>query len=332
MDFAQRHRWVLISLLALLGVVMVLQAVDGGVSDPTATTRLSDGAVIFDSGLLVFREGLESILVLAAVVASLVGTNRSLRKPISVGAGAGLVATAITWLVAVLLIGQMGGGGLQVQAITGLLAIVVLLVVMNWFFHKVYWTGWISHQNRKKRKLLSLEGPGADRKVFVGLVVLGFFSVYREGFEIVLFLQNMRLQYGQVTVLQGVALASVLVAVVAAITFLNHARLPYKRMLVVTGVMLGVVLVVMVGEQVQEMQAAGWMGTTPIGTGLPHWMGTWLAVFPNVEGLAAQGIAVGLVLVSYFWAEEARVRRPQRRARAAGASGELAAATPAERL
>jgi high-affinity iron transporter len=318
LDFARRHRWVLVTLAALLGAVLVLQAIDGGVSDPT-TDGLSHGAVIFDSALLVFREGLESILVLAAVVASLVGTNQQLRKPISLGAAAGLAATVVTWLVAVSLIGQLGGAGLQVQAITGLVAIAVLLVVMNWFFHKVYWTGWISHQNRKKRRLMSLEGPGAARKVFAGLVVLGFFSVYREGFEIVLFLQNMRLQYGQVTVLQGVALAAVLVALVAAITFLNHARLPYRRMLVVTGVMLGIVLVVMVGEQVQEMQAAGWMGTTRLGFGLPHWMGTWLAVFPNVEGLVAQVAAVALVLGSYFWAEEARVRRPRRRGHALAA-------------
>jgi high-affinity iron transporter len=147
----------------------------------------------------------------------------------------------------------------------------------------------------------------------VGLIVLGFFSVYREGFEIVLFLQNMRLQYGQATVLTGVGLAAVLVAVVAAITFLNHARLPYKRMLVVTGVMLGIVLVVMVGEQVQEMQAAGWIGTTPIGVGLPAWMGTWLAAFPTVEGLVAQAAALAVAVGSYLWAEESRVRRPRRR-------------------
>ena len=90
-----------------------------------------------------------------------------------------------------------------------------------------------------------------------GLIVLGFASVYREGFEIVLFLQNMRIAYGTSVILPGIAIAAALVAIVAAITFLNHRRLPYKRMLVVTGVMLGVVLVVMVGEQVQEMQQAG---------------------------------------------------------------------------
>jgi high-affinity iron transporter len=84
-------------------------------------------------------------------------------------------------------------------------------------------------------------------------------------------------------------------------------------MLVVTGAMLGVVLVVMVGEQVQEMQQAGWIGTTTIGVALPNWLGTWFATFATVEGLAAQAIAVGVVVGSYLIASEVQVRRPARR-------------------
>jgi high-affinity iron transporter len=185
---------------------------------------------------------------------------------------------------------------------------------MNWFFHRVYWTGWISHHNRKKKSLLALTGPGAERRIFAGLALLGFASVYREGFEVVLFLQNMRLGYGSRTILTGAAVALVLVAIVAAITFLNHHRLPYKRMLVVTGVMLGVVLVVMVGEQVQEMQQAGWVSATSVGVGFPHWLGTWFATFPNAEGLVAQGVTALVVLGSYLVSSELQVRRPQRQA------------------
>ena len=122
----------------------------------------------------------------------------------------------------------------------------------------------------------------------------------------------MRLSYGSATVLQGVAVGLALVAVVAAITFLNHHRLPYRRMLVVTGAMLGVVLVVMVGEQVQEMQQAGWIGTTTIGVAFPNWLGTWFATFATVEGLVAQAIAGGVVIGSYLIASEVQVRRPAR--------------------
>ena len=314
MVFKQRHRWMLISLVGMLGFVLVLQALDGGVSDPTATPHLGTGAVIFDSGLLVFREGLESILVLAAIVASMVGANHSLRRPISIGAGIGLVVTALTWLVAVALIGQMGGAGLQIQAITGLIALLVLLVVMNWFFHKVYWTGWISHQNRKKRRLHgSPAAPGAERKVFVGLVVLGVASVYREGFEIVLFLQNLRLQYGQATVLDRCRDRRRARRNRRCDHLSESWPLPYRRMLIVTGVMLGAVLRGD-GRGAGPRDAAGRLDRDHVPwVRASCWMGTWFAIFPTAQGLVAQAGAIGLVLGSYFWAEETRVRRPRRR-------------------
>src|ERR1700712_2200904 len=211
MTFTSRHRFLLVGLLALLAVVLLAQAVDGGVADPTSA-HLSSGAAAFNSGLLVFREGLESILVLMAIVASLLGSNRGLRRPIALGAGIGVAASVATWFGAVWVEDRLASHGispLDLQAATGLVAIAVLLVVMNWFFHRVYWTGWISPQNRRKKSLLALDGPGAERRIFLGLAALGFASVYREGFEIVLFLQNMRLAYGSPTVLEGAAVALV---------------------------------------------------------------------------------------------------------------------------
>ena len=97
-----------------------------------------------------------------------------------------------------------------------------------------------------------------------GLAVLGFTSLYREGFEVVLFLQSYRLKLGGSVVLAGVAMGLVLTGIVAVLTFIAHRQLPYRKMLVFTGVMLGVVLLVMVGEQAQEMQLAHWLPTTPI--------------------------------------------------------------------
>jgi high-affinity iron transporter len=184
---------------------------------------------------------------------------------------------------------------------------------MNWFFHRVYWTGWIAHHHRRRKKLLDSAGEVALRRTILGLALLGFTSVYREGFEVVLFLQSLRLEYGAEVVLQGVALGLFFTAIVGVITFRLSRRLPYRRMLTVTGVMLGFVLLVMVGENVQEMQLAGWIGTTPIGIDIPGWVGTWFAIFPNVESFVAQGLAAALVVGSYLLAEEVRVKRPRRR-------------------
>lgn len=277
---------------------------------------------VLDIALLVFREGLESILVLAAITASMTGARRHFQRPVALGAVAGFLATLLTWRVVVGLLDTFADSvpALDIQAATGLLAILVLLVVMNWFFHRVYWTGWISMHSRRKEALMRGAAAGrASRAAWLwGLALLGFSSLYREGFEVVLFLQGYRLKLGGEAVLQGVAIGGGLALVVGILTFVAHRRLPYRRMLVLTGVMLGFVLLVMVGEQAQEMQLAGWLPTTPVRPLepiVPSWAGLWLAVFPTVETIGAQVIAAVLVLGSYLVAgREARKRLAAERA------------------
>jgi high-affinity iron transporter len=194
---------------------------------------------------------------------------------------------------------------LDLQAATGLLAIIVLLVIMNWFFHKIYWGGWIRAHNRRRKALLENARTAeiSRRRLWWGLILLGFTSLYREGFEVVLFLQSYHLRLGGRVVLKGALLGLVLTGMVAVLTFVLQQRLPYRKMLITTGILLGVVLLVMVGEQAQEMQLAHWIPTTPIAfleTCIPGWMGLWFAVFPTVETLVAQLIAAVLVVGSYF--------------------------------
>jgi high-affinity iron transporter len=281
-----------------------------GAPDPTARGT-SSGAAILDIAVLVFREGLECILVLSAITASMIGKNQHHRKAVAAGAAVGAVATIITWFIAINIIHDLSDNldALQVQAWTGLLAVVVLLIVMNWFFHKLYWGGWISMHNRKKKELLASEKQEtiSNAKLFWGLGLLGFASFYREGFEVVLFLQSYNLKLGSHTVYLG-ALAGVFFAgIVAVLTFIAHHKLPYRKMLEFTGILLGVVLLVMVGEQAQEMQLARWIPTTTISwlePVMPDWMGLWFSVFPTVETLAAQALAAALVIGSFFLAKK----------------------------
>ncbi|HSU94221.1 MAG TPA: FTR1 family protein [Gemmatimonadaceae bacterium] len=290
----------------VLAVLIWSAIVSGGAPDPTALDSPSTVKAL-DIAVLVFREGLECILVLAAITASMKGSTQSYQRPVAVGAALAFAATLITWFAVVGMVDALSGRlpALDVQAATGLLAVIVLLVVMNWFFHKVYWTGWISMHNRRKRTLMSGAGSAEEkaRRVLFGLGVLGFTSLYREGFEVVLFLQSYRLRMGGSVVLAGVAAGLALTAIVAVLTFIAHRKLPYRRMLVFTGIMLGVVLLVMVGEQAQEMQLAHWLPTTIIPWlehRIPAWMGLWFSVFPTVETLVAQGLAALIVIGSYF--------------------------------
>src|SRR3984893_5543761 len=281
-----------------------------GAPDPMRPNT-SPTVAFLDIGILVFREGLECILVLAAITASMTGAKRAQRRPIALGAALAFAASVVTWFMAVRIVGALGENmrALDLQAATGLLAVIVLLVIMNWFFHKIYWGGWIRAHNRRRKALLE-NGHGSEvgkRSLLWGLILLGFTSLYREGFEVVLFLQSYNLRFGSGVVLQGALLGIALSAIVAMLTFVLQQKLPYRKMLITTGVLLGVVLLVMVGEQAQEMQLAHWISTTPIPwlvSRIPRWMGLWFSVFPTYETLIAQGIAAVLVVGSYYAARK----------------------------
>ena len=122
---------------------------------------------------------------------------------------------------------------------------------MNWFFHKIYWTGWISLHNRKKKELMDT-AEKVQSISYKGLIILGLTSMYREGFEVVLFLQTIRLQVGSHVVLLGSLIGIGFTSVVAVLTFIAHQHLPYKKMLILTGIMLCIVLFVMTGETAQR--------------------------------------------------------------------------------
>jgi high-affinity iron transporter len=269
--------------------------------------------IVTNSAMIVFREGLEAILIIAAITASMIGVNRHLRRPILIGALLALPASALLFVASVLLLESLSQYGEKLEAIVGLVAIGVLLLVLNWFFHRVYWTGWIAgHRKRGKALAGTATAAGTAGATVLGLYLLGFSSVLREGFETVLFLQALQLEAGIGIVLAGVTLGLVATAAVGAVTFALERRLPYKRMLVVTGVLISLVLVVLVGNTMRTLQGVGWMPITPLNFDLPLWIGTWLGVFPTVETLAAQAGALVFVIGSYFLAERVRKRNVSR--------------------
>jgi high-affinity iron transporter len=282
-----------------------------------AETRIGEGlgsrtAVVVNSSIIVFREGLEAVLILAALMASMVGARRRLRRPLLGGVLVALVASAITWVVAQTVLGSLAGWGERLEAVVSLVAIAVLLLILNWFYHRVYWQENLQDLHRKKKRVLAGASVGILSAQALGLVALGFSSVYREGFETVLFLQALTLEAGAMTVLQGVALGFAGVVGVFLLVVALERKLPHKRMLIATGVLITAVLVALVGQTVQTMQAVGWAPVSPAPLELPYWSGVWLGVYPTWEGLVAQMGAALFVVGSYVAAEALRARKRRR--------------------
>jgi len=309
-DSRKRLLWWFLVFVVVSGLVYLMATADTGPADPTATTQpQSDTTVVFNSAIIVFREGLEAVLIFAAVIASFLGANRARRRPVVAGALAAFGAAIVTWFVVQAILSAASPLGPKLEGITGFIAIVVLLIVLNWFVHNIYWTQWIGRHHRRRRELLAGTGTG----ITVGLFALGFTSVYREGFETVLFLQTLQLQAGTATVLKGVTIGLAGTAIVGMLTFWLHRKLPYKRMLVLTGVLVGVVLVVMTGGTALTFTELGWLPAHPTPFTVPGWMGSWFEIYSVWETIAAQVLAAIFVVGSYYLAEHMKVKRPIKR-------------------
>ncbi|MEO5951404.1 MAG: FTR1 family protein, partial [Chloroflexia bacterium] len=307
----QRGLAYLISNHAPLAEIKTTRAkLDDGLKEAITVVRGNNEpiAVATNAGIIVFREGLEAVLILASLLGSLkAGANRKFRKPIWWGVAMSFLATILTFMLARGLLASMARFGEALEAIVSLVAIAVLLVITNWFFHKVYWTGWIANFHSKKKRLI-----GGEAGQMLGLVILGFTSVYREGFETVLFLQALVLEAGIGSVLAGIAIGLAGTILVGIVVLALQAKLPYKKMLVATGVMIGFVLLIMVGNTTHIMQVVGWLPVHSLpGIELPFWVGTWLGTYPTWEGIILQIASATFVIGSYYLAERQKDKRAE---------------------
>jgi high-affinity iron transporter len=260
-------------------------------------------AVATNAGIIVFREGLEAVLILASLMASFRARGQThLRRPMWIGAALAFVASIATWAVmrgTIMLFAQYGE---RLEAVVSLIAIGVLLLITNWFFHDVYWKGHMANQHKAKQSIVK----GAAGQ-FIGLVLLGFSSIYREGFETALFLQSLVLEAGNGPVAIGALIGMAGVALIGVAIIALQARLPVMRMLVVTAILIGVVLLIMVGNTAHILQVIGWMPLTPIRwLQLPYWSGLWFGTYATVEGLALQFIAGAFTVGSYVLAKRVK--------------------------
>jgi high-affinity iron transporter len=289
--------------------------------------NLSPATVIYTVLSISAREGLEAVVVLAALLAGMRGIeHRSTRRRIVTGAWLALAATAVTFWISRTVIQSLSRYGEKLESVISVLAVLVLLMVTNWVFHKVYWVGW----NAKLRKLTkSGEAGGESRLEWFSLVMVGFLTIYREGFETTLFLQSLILESGMKWVLIGIACGAVMVAATGFLIFVIGARLPYRKLLVFTGVLVVTILVTFLGSTVRLFQTVGWLPIHPIpGLHLPTWAGFWLGFYPSVEGIVIPLLGFAYVIGAWLFVKVQAARRGAR-AMAAARQAESFHAHPA---
>ena len=261
---------------------------------------VSPATIGFTAFTILAREGLEAVIVLAALLAGLRGTeNANTRRWITSGAWLALAASALTFWLSKTLIHSLSRYGEKLEAVVSILAVIILLMVTNWVFHKFYWVGW----NSKIRSLSKASQQSVStRWEWLALLGVGFLTVYREGFETTLFMQSLLLEGSLWPVMIGVLAATAFIALVGLSIFKFGVKLPYRKLLVVTGTLVVSIMVTFLGSTVRLFQTVGWMPIHPIPSlNIPAWAGLWFGLYPSWEGLFIPPLALVYVGGTWLW-------------------------------
>ncbi|OMQ35719.1 FTR1 family protein [Pseudomonas putida] len=263
----------------------------------------SDGlswSLSFISGLLILlREGLEAILVLAAILAFLRNTGQqSAVRSVNVGWGLALLAGLGTWALAAYVIDVSGSQRELLEGATALFASVMVLWLGVWMHDRRHAAAWQDYIKS------SLVGGGGR----FGFAILAFFSVYRELFEVILFYETLWLQAGPAghdAVLAGGATALVLLVGLAWVILRGSAKLPLALFFSINAGLLCALSVVFAGHGVKALQEAGIFGTRPV----PFFEFDWLGIHADAYSLSAQAVALIAIIVLYSRSRMAEKRR-----------------------
>jgi high-affinity iron transporter len=259
---------------------------------------------------ILFREGVEAVLLIAILLGSLAaGSAQNYKRPLGLGVLAAVGATAVTWLLAAAVIDLAPVGREILEAVMALLAVVVLVVVSFWLVSR------LEHRRRMEfmRARVAAAMAAGTSLAFAGL---GFTAVYREGFETVLFYQALSL------FAQGLALWIVLGAVAAAVALgaVGYAilrlgkQLPLKPMLVTGASVLLLLSVAFAGNAVRSLQSADIMQATPTSSPrLPIFLAELTGIHPTRESLALQAAMLLVYVAGAVWVFAVAPARRRRR-------------------
>ncbi|HEX6377451.1 MAG TPA: FTR1 family protein [Nitrososphaeraceae archaeon] len=281
-------------------VVEIRNGLDESERLVTGTGTIAPSLAFSTSFSIIFREGLESALIIGAILTYLEASrNAQYKKHVYLGIVISIIATVITWYIAQFVIEISGASKELIEAIAGISAVAVLFWVSFWILNKVETKKWIEFV---KAKVWQATTTGS---VMV-FAMLSFFTVYREGFETVLFYQAM-LSFAknmETFVLLGLVLGlAVIISVVFIIRKLGK-KLPLR---VLFGLTMGIgayMSIAFIGNAIREFQEVGYITTTHMFGIIPRLeinLATMTGIHPTLETTVAQIVLLSIYVIGSLY-------------------------------
>jgi len=249
---------------------------------------LSGGAAFASAFFILLREGLEALLIVAALAAFLVRTKRQdgLRY-IHLGWISALVLGVFTWWASVSIVNISGASREITEGVAAIVATIVLLYVGFWMHDKSSAAKWKKFIDDSMHKALT-------SGTLWTLTGLSFIAVYREAFETILFYQALWAQTneaGKTMGLSGFVTAVAVLVVLGWLIMRYSIRLPLRQFFAVTGGLMFVLAIIFAGKGISTLQEAGLIISSPVN----FFRFDLLGIYPNLQGLLVQ---LGLIVIA----------------------------------
>ena len=274
----------------------------------SGTGTLAPAIAFTSSFAIIFREGLESVLILGAIITYLEASrNTKYKKYLYYGVVAAFGATAVTWIIAAYIIEISGANRELIEAIAALSATAILFYVSFWVLNKIEHKKWMEFV---KAKVWQATTTGSVM-VFVGLA---FFTVYREGFETVLFYQAMAgfAKYMELYVGLGFVAGIVSLLVIFYVMRKLGKRLPLRALFGLTMGVGAYLSIAFLGNAIRELQVLEIMPYTGMIGIIPRLdinVAAMTGIYPTLETVVGQAILLGIYLVAVSYV---LILRPKR--------------------
>ena len=245
-------------------------------------TKLTDGALLSASLIILLREGLEALLVIIALMTVLIKTKRQdALKYVHIGWITALIAGGLTWAAAQTLIEISGASREVMEGAGALFAAVILLYVGVWMHSKTSAQQWQKYIKDNIDKRL-------ESGTLWGLAGLSFIAVYREVFETVLFYQSLLTQSSPAqysSIASGFAIAVAILAIITWVLIKYSIKLPVAKFFAITTYLLFALSFVLMGKAVIALQEADIIGIASLPMSFEI---AWLGIKSTWQGIVAQ--------------------------------------------
>ena len=242
--------------------------------------------MFFQSFSIIVREGFEAILIIAALIAFLVKSRNQARvKSIHIGVVVGILASFATAYIVHEILHLSMASQEVLEGWIMLVAVGVLFWVSYWLVSKIDNKKWQEYINKQMRGALS------KGNTFT-LGAVAFISVYREGFETVLFYKALYLYAGDSTagIIPGFLAGCVVLATIFYLINTLGMRIPIKWFFGFTSVLLYYMAFTFMGKGLHELQMGEQISMTSADF-LPSL--SWLGMYPTWETFIGQAVLFG---------------------------------------